>query len=373
MTTHIRHGSGVSAKFMRRRLIVVAIAMLVVCAGATTAAGAVARVGTSQILPGTVVAGVDVGGMRASRARGVLQTRLDSLLRHRLIIKAGGEALRVVPARLGVRADVGTAVQQALGQSQATPWFSRTYHRLFGGSLDDAVPLRYSFPTAKIEALIAHLAATLDRVPQDAALRATANDTSISFVAAHAGRSLDRSEALSLVLRALQSHATSVRLPMHTLQPSVGNAQLGKTITVDLSTNTLRLYDGATVMRGYAVSTAIKPYSTPIGTWRVVGKDLHPLWINPGTAWAKSMPQTIPPGPANPLGLRALPLNASGILIHGTPEDSSIGHWASHGCIRMHEADVLALYPLVPVGTKVIVYGAPPWGASTVAGSSTGF
>ena len=85
------------------------------------------------------------------------------------------------------------------------------------------------------------------------------------------------------------------------------------------------------------------------------------------------MPQTIPPGPANPLGLRALPLSAPGILIHGTPEDSSIGHWASHGCIRMHEADVLALYPLVPVGTKVIVYGAPPWGASTVAGSSTGF
>jgi lipoprotein-anchoring transpeptidase ErfK/SrfK len=66
-------------------------------------------------------------------------------------------------------------------------------------------------------------------------------------------------------------------------------------------------------------------------------------------------------------------LNAPGILIHGTPEDASIGHWASHGCVRMHEADVLGLYPLVPVGTKVIIYGAPPWGASAVAGSSAGF
>jgi L,D-transpeptidase ErfK/SrfK len=117
----------------------------------------------------------------------------------------------------------------------------------------------------------------------------------------------------------------------------------------------------------------MQPYSTPIGAWHVVEKELHPVWINPGTAWAAGMPKEIGPGPANPLGLRALRLDAPGILIHGTPEDSSIGHWASHGCIRMHETDALALYPLVPVGTPVIVFGAPPWGASTVVGSQVGF
>jgi lipoprotein-anchoring transpeptidase ErfK/SrfK len=34
----------------------------------------------------------------------------------------------------------------------------------------------------------------------------------------------------------------------------------------------------------------------------------------------------IPPGPDKPLGLRALKLSAPGILIHGTPETSSVGH-----------------------------------------------
>ena len=97
------------------------------------------------------------------------------------------------------------------------------------------------------------------------------------------------------------------------------------------------------------------------------------MWINPGTPWAASMPPMIPAGPDNPLGLRALALDAPGVLIHGTPEESSIGHYASHGCIRMHETDALALYPLVPAGAKVIIYGAPPWGASTVAGQVAGF
>jgi lipoprotein-anchoring transpeptidase ErfK/SrfK len=65
------------------------------------------------------------------------------------------------------------------------------------------------------------------------------------------------------------------------------------------------------------------------------------------------MPSVIGPGPNNPLGTRALYLNASGIRIHGTPNWRSIGHRASHGCLRMRRRDVENLYPRVPVGTAV--------------------
>jgi lipoprotein-anchoring transpeptidase ErfK/SrfK len=34
---------------------------------------------------------------------------------------------------------------------------------------------------------------------------------------------------------------------------------------------------------------------------------------------------------------------------------NSIGTDASHGCIRMLMSDVEALYPLVPIGTRVFV------------------
>jgi hypothetical protein len=42
----------------------------------------------------------------------------------------------------------------------------------------------------------------------------------------------------------------------------------------------------------------------------------------------------------------------------------------------MYESDAIALYslyPLVPDGTTVIIFGAPPWGASTVVGAPPGF
>jgi lipoprotein-anchoring transpeptidase ErfK/SrfK len=48
-------------------------------------------------------------------------------------------------------------------------------------------------------------------------------------------------------------------------------------------------------------------------------------------------------------------LNAPGIRIHGTWDDSSIGTAASHGCIRMHVQDSEELYPLVLIGTPVLV------------------
>jgi L,D-transpeptidase catalytic domain len=45
-----------------------------------------------------------------------------------------------------------------------------------------------------------------------------------------------------------------------------------------------------------------------------------------------------------------------GYLIHGTPEEDSIGEEASHGCIRMFNRDVAELFDLVPKGTPVFVF-----------------
>ena len=46
-------------------------------------------------------------------------------------------------------------------------------------------------------------------------------------------------------------------------------------------------------------------------------------------------------------------LSAPHVGIHGTPNDSSIGTAASHGCIRMHIPEVEQLFELVYVGTPV--------------------
>lgn len=64
-------------------------------------------------------------------------------------------------------------------------------------------------------------------------------------------------------------------------------------------------------------------------------------------------------GPGNPLGARAIYLHIgdrdSMYRIHGTTEPRSIGRYASHGCIRMINEDVIELYSMVRVGAPVIV------------------
>lgn len=46
----------------------------------------------------------------------------------------------------------------------------------------------------------------------------------------------------------------------------------------------------------------------------------------------------------------------TGILFHGTPHQDSIGKAATHGCMRLRDADIEWLYSYVPVGTKVYIY-----------------
>jgi len=43
------------------------------------------------------------------------------------------------------------------------------------------------------------------------------------------------------------------------------------------------------------------------------------------------------------------------IYIHGTPEEFNIGKPSSHGCIRMRNSDIYALYEIIATGTPVII------------------
>lgn len=45
-----------------------------------------------------------------------------------------------------------------------------------------------------------------------------------------------------------------------------------------------------------------------------------------------------------------------GYMLHGTPDQNSIGLAATHGCVRLRDEDIEWLYENVPVGTKVYIY-----------------
>ncbi len=93
------------------------------------------------------------------------------------------------------------------------------------------------------------------------------------------------------------------------------------------------------------------------GVTSVSRKVLNPTWAPPPIIRRDNpkLPALIPPGPGNPLGVAVLVLGDGTYGIHGTNRDETIGTNASYGCFRMHNADVLALFKNVEIGTKVYV------------------
>src|SRR5215469_17736476 len=94
------------------------------------------------------------------------------------------------------------------------------------------------------------------------------------------------------------------------------------------------------------------------GTSRVDGKYLRPAWAPPPDIKRENprLPDVIPGGsPHNPMGVAALTLVGDEYAIHGTNTPGSVGHFVSHGCIRMYNQDITDLYSRVGVGTTVVV------------------
>lgn len=102
----------------------------------------------------------------------------------------------------------------------------------------------------------------------------------------------------------------------------------------------------------YPVGIGKTGWATPTGQFKVMQKIVDPVWKHP---WNGNL---VPPGPNNPLGTRWIGFWSDGqnlIGFHGTIDESLIGQAVSHGCVRMKNADVAALFDLVKEGTPVTV------------------
>ena len=94
------------------------------------------------------------------------------------------------------------------------------------------------------------------------------------------------------------------------------------------------------------------------GKERIDGKYVLPAWTPPPSIWGnRPGPRPVYPGgsPQNPMGAAALTLRGGEYAIHGTNNPNSIGKFVSHGCIRMYNEDISALYSMVAVGTPVVI------------------
>ena len=350
-----RHSAG---RHLGRVPVIIGVVVLVLgllTAGSAYGAFRYDRSNAGRVLPGVEVAGVDVGGMTRAEATAAASAEANLWLSQRLEVAAAGHTWRVTPAELGVTADVETAVDEAFAVAGSYSWASRAFLRLTGRSAADSFEVEYSFDKTEAEKFVKNAAGSVIKDPVNASA-AIGRDGGLVLTRSRAGQELDLLAGMRNIREALNARQASAKLPLVKVRPEVSNQDLGKTIVVRVSKNKLYLYDGFKIQDTYPVATAAAGYTTPLGSWTVIDKVESPTWTNPApNGWGAGEPATIPPGPGNPLGTRALYLDAPGIRIHGTPDSASIGSYASHGCIRMLISDSEDLYPRVPVGTPALI------------------
>jgi lipoprotein-anchoring transpeptidase ErfK/SrfK len=130
-------------------------------------------------------------------------------------------------------------------------------------------------------------------------------------------------------------------------------------VTVRKSTSDMTVTDAAGKVLMYApVTTGSEHDPLPIGEWKVNGVQRNPTFAyNPDLFWDADASQTkakIPAGPNNPVGVVWVDISKPHYGLHGTPEPSTVGKTASHGCVRLTNWDAQKLATLVRPGTKVI-------------------
>jgi hypothetical protein len=343
----------------RRRPLLLGLAVGLVLVLASTGCAAFAgyryeKARSGLLLPGVFVSGIDIGGMTRAQAERVLAPSIKSVLNRKLRIKAGGKTWVRTARQLGVRASVDRALDRAIGVSDRLGWTSRLVHRLLDRPVGEQFDMAVSMKGSAVDGFVNNLAERVFRRTRNAFL--DLRDGEVVKQRSRPGRELVAESARKAILGALESGRSSVKLRFAEIAPAVTDDELGKTIVLRLSENRLYLYDGLKLVKKYPVATGSPQFPTPQGRFSVINKRINPTWVNPAKdTWGKKLPDRIPPGPDNPLGTRSLDLNAPGIRIHGTPSSGSVGTYASHGCVRMYISDSEALFPLVEMGTPVLI------------------
>ena len=145
-----------------------------------------------------------------------------------------------------------------------------------------------------------------------------------------------------------------------TAKPTADHA-ITRIVLVSLADRKLAVIEGGNVIAKFSVAVGAATSPSPTGKFQIVNRVSNPSYYHPGTV--------IPSGKDNPVGTRWIGLNQKGYGIHGTNAPKSVGHAASHGCIRLRNRDVERLFTMLQVGDAVEIHGERDEQVAEVFGS----
>jgi L,D-transpeptidase ErfK/SrfK len=123
-------------------------------------------------------------------------------------------------------------------------------------------------------------------------------------------------------------------------------------LLVDLGDRRVLVYRHGREVGRYPIAIGQSGWETPSGQFKIHQMRRDPDWRHPITQ------KVIPAGPDNPLGDRWIGFYQGehmALGFHGTPQESLVGQAVSHGCLRMRNRDIAAMFEQVVLGTVVEV------------------
>jgi L,D-transpeptidase ErfK/SrfK len=147
--------------------------------------------------------------------------------------------------------------------------------------------------------------------------------------------------------------------------PHIVPATLDDGILINIPQRMLFHFSHGKLSAAYPVGLGKPAWPTPAGDFEIVSRVQNKTWIVPLSIQeemrleGKTVLEEVPPGPDNPLGAHWLGLSLWGYGIHGTIAPSSVYHFRSHGCIRLHPDDIAELFDRVEVGTTGLLIYQP--------------
>ena len=128
-------------------------------------------------------------------------------------------------------------------------------------------------------------------------------------------------------------------------------------ILVNVDDRVLHYWGSDGFYRIYPTSVPLTEEMTRRGRTSITLKRPDPDWRPTETMLKRNaaLPLYVPPGPDNPLGIRALNLGWPAYRIHGTNDIRKIGRQSSSGCIGLFNEHILEVYDRAQVGTPVLM------------------
>jgi len=332
-----------------RRLTLVILAAALACP-----AGAAAQTPVEPVIPaGATAAGLDIGNLTISQAEMKLLDVFAVPVSQPVEVRVAGHRKLLDLPSIGFVFDARRTARRANAAALATP------PQPDGRRVVD-VPLFTTYDRAKLAAFTVAVDRASRVTPRNAKLRITLRRMILRR--ARMGWSIDE-QALARALDTLVADPYTsriLRFERVRVHPAVNANDLHKqhraVVTVDRAHFKLRLFRGLKLRKTYGIAVGLPEFPTPTGRYSITNKAVNPAWTAPDQPWAGAYRNEVVEGGSaeNPLKARWLGI-VGGVGIHGTSAEYSIGSRASHGCIRMRVADVIDLYPRVPVGSAVLI------------------